>query len=81
MSAHRDLADLTDDELEARRDRLDEWPTSTDDALNHDPRCGCDPDCDYDSIAAIESEMLRRYRADPERDAAFEEADRRWSER
>lgn len=53
-----DVSVLPEQAIAARIAELDGWPASYADALNRDPRCGCEaPDstCEWDSPSALEN--------------------------
>lgn len=51
---HRDPYTLTMAELESRIETILEWPRTYGDALDNDPRCGCDPECPYDDVMELD---------------------------
>lgn len=50
---HEPIESMTDAELQARIELLEGWPKDYADAIDNDPRCGCDPDCPLNNITRL----------------------------
>lgn len=60
-----DLSTISNKAIEARLTQLDRWPMNYADAIDNDPRCGCEADgegaaCVWDDVEALGAELTRR---------------------
>jgi len=55
MTHPTNLATLGKTELDKRIRVMEAWPTDYADALDNDPRCGCDPECPFDHVDDLEA--------------------------